>query len=67
MTIISNTGQSLDFKQSYIVTANSILLFDDYAQYQSAIDEINAIEFQEGQVLEYDVERHEFYAATSIG
>lgn len=67
MTIIENTGQSLDFKHSYIVTASSILLFDNYLQYKNAIDEINKIEFLEGQELEYDIQRDEFYAASKIG
>ena len=66
MNLIPNTGQLLDFKQSYIVTANWRLLFDNYNDYKNALNEINQIEFSDGQVLAYDDERNEFYATIEI-
>lgn len=64
MEVINNTGQSLDFNKSYIITTNYILLFDLYSDYIIKLNEIFSLP-EYGQVsgfqLYFNPETNNFY------
>lgn len=62
MDKIENTGQSIDFKKSYIVTLNVILLFDTYAEYLEKCQMITDLgEIPEGHELYFNFKTETFY------
>lgn len=64
METIENTGQSIDFKKSYIVTLNVILLFDTYAEYLEKCQMIIDLgEIPTGHELFYNTVSNLFFTA----
>ena len=60
MEVINNTGQPLDFNKPYIVTVNTILLFDSYSEYQLSVNHLSSIEINEGEEIIFNFETQKF-------
>jgi hypothetical protein len=60
MEVINNTGQPLDFNKPYIVTVNTILLFDSYSEYQLSVNHLSSIEINEGEEIFFNFETQKF-------